>query len=83
VIRNGVVDTSGLTAADLSGNEGALLLNQLATSKNVYTYTNDDLERLFEKAVLEITGDTAKVAPYREAMEMEIKASRSPGHKAH
>jgi RHS repeat-associated protein len=38
-IRNGVVDTSGLTAADLSGNEGALLLNQLATSQSVYSYT--------------------------------------------
>ena len=38
-IRNGAVDTSGLTAGDLSGNEGAVLLNQLATSSNVYTYT--------------------------------------------
>ena len=40
-IRNGVVDTSSLPAADLSGNEGALLLNQLATSSSVYTYTED------------------------------------------
>jgi len=39
VIQNGVANTSGLTAADLSGNEGALLLNQLATSQSVYTYT--------------------------------------------
>jgi hypothetical protein len=39
VIRNGVVDTSGLTSADLSGNEGAVLLNQLATSNAVHTYT--------------------------------------------
>jgi hypothetical protein len=38
-IRNGVVDTSRLTAGDLSGNEGAVLLNQLATSSSVYTYT--------------------------------------------
>lgn len=37
-ITNGKLDTSGITASDLQNNEGALLLHQLATSTNVYTY---------------------------------------------
>jgi hypothetical protein len=36
--QNGTMDTSQLTQQDLSGNEGALLLQQMALSTNVYTY---------------------------------------------
>jgi len=38
-IVNGVLDASQLTAADLSSNEGALLLHQLATSPLVFSYS--------------------------------------------
>jgi len=41
IITNGVVDTSRLTSDDLSTNEGALLLSQLAISPHVYTYWVD------------------------------------------
>ena len=38
-VTNGRLDVSGLTAADLSGNEGAALLQQMATSSSVYSYS--------------------------------------------
>ena len=37
-IVDGVLDVSGIQSSDLEGNEGALLLFQLANSSNVYTY---------------------------------------------
>jgi len=37
-IVNGEIDVSRLTQQDLTGNEGALLIHQLATSRFVYTY---------------------------------------------
>ena len=37
-IANGRLDVSGLQPADLGGNEGAQLLVDLATSRNVYSY---------------------------------------------
>jgi hypothetical protein len=37
-ISDGFLDVSAVQASDLEGNEGALLLFQLATSSNVYTY---------------------------------------------
>ena len=36
--QDGSLDTSKLTQQDLAGNEGALLLQQMAVSTNVYTY---------------------------------------------
>jgi hypothetical protein len=36
---NGQVDVTALTPADLNGNEGAQLVYDLATSKNVYSYS--------------------------------------------
>jgi RHS repeat-associated protein len=36
--QDGSIDTTNLTQQDLSGNEGALLLQQMALSSSVYTY---------------------------------------------
>ncbi len=38
-IVNGKVDVSGLTSGDLANNEGATLIQELATSTSVYSYT--------------------------------------------
>jgi RHS repeat-associated protein len=38
-ITGGVLNVSQLTPSDISGNEGASLLNQLATDSNIYAYS--------------------------------------------